>query len=124
VRPEAPVLGDIVDAPGEMAGMLRETLTAGEVGRLSELVDKLLVEQEPPDVTRWLRAVEHSECRAGLLLSGDLAATARALRRCPPAAPGLSLKEVTRQLVAFSVSEAYFRLRRAVGFYIEPRGGG
>jgi hypothetical protein len=47
-------------------------------------------------------------------LSGHLGAAARALGAEPPAASPLPAKRRLRELVAFSVSEDHFALRRAL----------
>jgi tetratricopeptide (TPR) repeat protein len=67
------------------------------------------------DLLGWLRAVERGACRAGLLACGDLITAARVLSVDRPAVAGMSAAERLRDLVPFSVSEDYARLRRQLG---------
>jgi tetratricopeptide (TPR) repeat protein len=67
------------------------------------------------DLLSWLRAVERAACRAGLLACGDLTVAARVLSVDRHAVAGLSAADRLRDLVPFSVSEDYARLRRQLG---------
>jgi hypothetical protein len=67
------------------------------------------------DLLGWLRAVERAACRAGLLACGDLTTAARVLSVDRHAVAGMSAAERLRDLVPFSVSEDYSRLRRQLG---------
>lgn len=63
----------------------------------------------------WLRAVDLTGDRAGLLLCGDLPTAARMLPRMPAFAPDLSDARRADELLVFGVSDACFRLRRRLG---------
>lgn len=63
----------------------------------------------------WLRAVDLTSDRAGLLLSGDLPVAARMVARMPAFAPDLSEARRIDELLVFGVSDSFFRLRRNLG---------
>jgi tetratricopeptide (TPR) repeat protein len=67
------------------------------------------------DLNGWLRAVEIASCRAGLVVCGDITAAARMLAVDGRVVGKLSAADRIRDLIPFSVSESYGRLRRAIG---------
>lgn len=69
----------------------------------------------PAFLDRWRQGVELTAARAGFLAANDLGAAARALAAESQQA-AVSVKARLKDLVAFSVSEAYFKARRALGF--------
>ncbi|MBK8168920.1 MAG: tetratricopeptide repeat protein [Sandaracinaceae bacterium] len=71
------------------------------------------------DIKKWVQAVEITGCRAGFLMCNDLEIAARMIQSEPPTGVGdLQPKEKVKELVLFSVSEQYFRLREALGIQI------
>ncbi len=67
-----------------------------------------------PDLTRWRIAVDAAAQRAGLLISGELAATARMLSS-ESSIGGPRPSQRVQDLVAYSVSPGYFAARRHLG---------
>jgi hypothetical protein len=66
-----------------------------------------------------MQAVELTACRAGLLVCSDLETAQRMVASLPSAGPqDLPPKDKLKELVLFSVSEQYFRLREALGIQI------
>lgn len=71
------------------------------------------------DLKVWMRSVELSASRAGFLMCNDLGTAARMLQSLPPVGTvELTTKERLEDLIQFSVSENYFRLREALGIAI------
>jgi tetratricopeptide (TPR) repeat protein len=71
------------------------------------------------DVKKWLQCVELTACRAGFLICNDLETAGRMIAALGPAGPvDLPPKEKIKELVLFSVSEEYFRLREALGIQL------
>ncbi len=67
------------------------------------------------NLKKWFQAVEMTACRAGFLLSGDLD-VAKKMLALDPGVPGdPAPNEKLRDVVLFSISEPYFRLREALG---------
>lgn len=72
------------------------------------------------DVKRWMQTVEITGCRAGLLMCNDLGIASRMIQSEPPMGTvDLPAKEKVKELVLFSISERYFRLREAMGIQIQ-----
>jgi tetratricopeptide (TPR) repeat protein len=73
----------------------------------------------PIDLTKWRNAVDAAAQRAGLLVAGELAATCRMLASDQSiAAGGLRPNQRVQDLVAFSVSPNYFKIRQHLGVAI------
>lgn len=71
------------------------------------------------DVKRWLQAVELTSCRSGFLVCNDLETAAKMVTQLGAQGPvNLPPKEKVKELVLFSVSEEYFRLREHLGIRI------
>jgi hypothetical protein len=67
------------------------------------------------NIKKWFQAVELTAARAGFLLSGDLD-VAKKMLALEPGLPGdLSPNDKLKDVVLFSISEPYFRLREALG---------
>jgi hypothetical protein len=68
------------------------------------------------DIKRFIQTVELTACRAGFLVANDLESSVAMLGQLESAGPDdLSPNEKARELVLFSVSQEYFRLREAIG---------
>jgi tetratricopeptide (TPR) repeat protein len=69
-------------------------------------------------IREWSKSVERAAGRAGLLCSGDLERAARLTERFP--LPGLvSSREQVEDLLAFSISDEYARLRVKLGVAVQ-----
>ncbi len=107
--------GEVGPAVKATAGELTKYLQPLQRDSLRLVVQKFLADGARADLRRWMQATELTACRAGLLLSGDLAAAKRIVSS-EPASPGdLSPQDKMSELVAFSVSEPYFELRASLG---------
>jgi golgin subfamily B member 1 len=68
------------------------------------------------DIKRWTQTVELTACRAGFLVANDLETSVQMVGQMEAAGPDdLSPNEKAKELVLFSVSPEYFRLREAIG---------
>ncbi len=90
----------------QLAAEIGKRLSRETATQLHALVARL---GDAPDLARWRSAVDAAAQRAGLLVSGELAATARML-----ATEGGPRQRV-QDLVTFSVSPAYFAARAHLG---------
>jgi len=99
---------------------IRAHAKEAELGLLPRLGPHLARAKHPLDLAGWLRAVEITAARAGFLLCGDLAAAAR-IGAAEPSIQrvGLSAERLVRELLLFSVSEEYFRLRAHLGIDVK-----
>jgi hypothetical protein len=83
--------------------------------QLRNLVSAFINSGRNPDLSAWLRGVDHTANRVGLLLSGDVQVAADWTKNDMLAIGKEQPAERVRQLLKFSVSEDYFTLRRELG---------
>jgi tetratricopeptide (TPR) repeat protein len=82
---------------------------------LAAAVEKLDGRSGPVDLAAWIRSVELTATRAGLLLCGDLRTAVARMRAENRAIGDLDLERKRGDLLAFCVSERLPRLRAALG---------
>src|SRR5699024_126761 len=86
--------------------------------RIREAVQAILSSGQNPSLSRWLRAVDHTSSRVGLLLCGDLITACRIIKDESHPIAKASAQDKTRELIIFSVSEEYFEMRGDLGLDI------
>ncbi|MDD5306402.1 MAG: tetratricopeptide repeat protein [Deltaproteobacteria bacterium] len=109
------------DKSGVLAGyvdVLRSNLTPMEVENLSKVVARFIKSGEIVDIKKWVNAVELTGCRAGFLLANDLEVAARMIQAETGTVDEIPPKEKIKELVLFSISEEYFKLRETLGISI------
>lgn len=97
---------------------LRNAMTPVELEGLRKVVNKFLKSGEQADLKKWIRSLELTACRAGFLLANDLETAARMIQSDPASLDDMSQTDKIKELVLFSVSPAYFRLRETLGIVI------
>jgi tetratricopeptide (TPR) repeat protein len=95
------------------APAIKASLTRPVAETLLQLVERL---PERLDLAKWRASVDAAAHRAGFLVAGELAASAKMLALAGPR-PAQRIGE----LVAFSVSPAYLSLREHLGVAIKPK---
>jgi tetratricopeptide (TPR) repeat protein len=107
----------------EWAKQIRAQMQPADLELLKSITKRFVDAGARTDIKRWMQSVELSACRAGFMLCNDLEIAARMLQAEPPlGAVDLTPKEKIQELVLFSVSESYFRLREALGIQIQVAG--
>lgn len=91
---------------------LQKRVTRPAVEALRALVDRL---PERPDLARWRAAADTAAQRAGLLVSGELAASARMMSTETALLGASRPAQRVADLVGYSVSPAYFAVRQHLG---------
>jgi golgin subfamily B member 1 len=105
----------------ERTAMLRDFLPPQSIATLGAVVDRLQQSATPLDVREWMRGVDHTASRAGLLLCDDLA-TAAGYALAEPSLADNDPQAKVRDLIGWSVSYGHAELRRVLGLAIaEPR---
>jgi hypothetical protein len=82
------------------------------------VVLKFLEDGAKADLPRWMRTVDATAARAGLLLCADLEIAKKLISVESPLPGALSAPERLRELLLFSVSDQYLALRKALGIAI------
>lgn len=103
-----PEVAAVRDALGPRLDAVRRLALRSAVQALGERGGQL-------DILRFLRSLERTACRAGLLACGDVNVAAHQIAIDGRTIGGLTAADRVRDLVAFSVSEPYARLRAGLG---------
>ena len=91
----------------------------GDMELLNKIGKRFVDAGARTDIKQWMRTVELSGCRAGFLMCNDLEIASRMIQSEPPmGADDMTPKEKIKELVLFSVSESYFKLREALGIQV------
>lgn len=83
--------------------------------QLREAVKDLIEKGQNPNVSRWLRAVDHTASRVGMLMSGDPVTAVRMIDDETNTIGKADATEKKQELVKFAISEEYFELRQRLG---------
>jgi tetratricopeptide (TPR) repeat protein len=94
---------------------LRAKLDPARRAELERAVEALQARDGRLDLKPWMRAIEMASCRAGLLVCGDITAAARMLAVDGRVVGGLSAADRIRDLIPFSVTARFARVREAIG---------
>jgi tetratricopeptide (TPR) repeat protein len=97
---------------------LKRHLSADAQSRLSEVARGFPLEEAGPIMRSWLRAVELSAGRAGLVCTGNLDLCSKLIERFPLEAR-VPRPEQVRDLMAYSVSDEYALLRARIGVLVQ-----
>jgi golgin subfamily B member 1 len=90
--------------------------------RLRAIVARLDARGGKLDLLAWIRGVELTAQRAGLLLAGDLRTAMRILKDEPRAIGELGPEAKRGDLLAYAAAEAYAELRERMGIAIRTKG--
>jgi hypothetical protein len=104
----------------EWSKQMRSQMQPQDIELLNSITKRFVDAGARTDIKRWMQCAELTACRAGFLLCNDLEIASRMIQAEPPmGVVDLTPKEKVQELVLFSVSESYFRLREALGIQIQ-----
>jgi tetratricopeptide (TPR) repeat protein len=103
---------------GQLKAHLARTMPAPALARLAEVSRGLGADGEAIDIERWIAAADLSAARLALALTGELAAAFRVISSEPIPRSTIPAHRRMADLVAFSVSDDYFAVRRQLGLAI------
>jgi tetratricopeptide (TPR) repeat protein len=107
-------------AVDQTAASLAGYLQPADREALKSAVKRFMDAGARTDIKQWIRSVELTSCRAGLLICNDLEVATRMLKSEPPEEIAeLTVEDKIRDMVLFSISENYFRLRQSLGIQIK-----
>jgi len=116
VDPTVHISGDTAEID-RMAELFKQELAPNAFEFLTQRVDDLKAASTEEQMDRWLTGVDYSTARGALVVTDDLATTAKLLTS-EPSERGVGPKERLRELLRFAVSEPYFELRKKLGVNI------
>ncbi|MBN9164856.1 MAG: hypothetical protein BGO98_07990 [Myxococcales bacterium 68-20] len=108
------------DGESRVAEGLGKQLTDEQKTKLEEIVARLDERGGRLDLFAWIRGVELTAARVGLLLAGDLRTASRLMHEEARAIGELSLEAKRGDLLSFCASERYGLLRERMGIAIHP----
>lgn len=115
VAPEQPVPPELANQIKATSEALARYVQPIHVEGLKLAVKKFVADGAKANIKRWAQAAELTCTRAGFLVSGDLD-VAKKIIAAEPQLPGdLTPQEKLRELLVFSVSDRYFKLRAQLG---------
>jgi tetratricopeptide (TPR) repeat protein len=117
--PETQLSGDNTGALEQYVDVLDPQLEPVEREHLVKVVERFVNRTEIVDIKKWIQCVEYTGCRAGFLLCNDLEVAVRMIRLESATEGDLTPKEKIKDLVLFSVSDEYFRLREYLGITVK-----
>ena len=118
--PEVPVPVAMSEAIARIRKQLVRHASPQEREWLASAVAALEARGGRVDLGAWVRSVELTACRAGLLLCGDLTVAARRLRSETRPIADLSAEDRRRDLLAFCASSELASLREKLGVTARP----
>jgi len=111
--------------PQDMAAQIRATaqelakhIQPVQLEGLRLVVKRFIEEGAKANIKRWNQAVELTACRAGLIVSGDLEVAKKILSAEQQLPGDLSPADKMKELLLYSVSEEYSRVRQALGIAV------
>jgi tetratricopeptide (TPR) repeat protein len=111
--------GDHAGDIDRLAGDLRRVVPRPVADQLAAVGRKLVSERgDAIDMPAWMGAADLTTARVGFALTADLASAARVISTEPPAGSPVSPKDRLRDLLAYSVSEDYFAVRKVLGLEV------
>lgn len=95
---------------------LRKLVPKPDTDKLALIGRKLLqAKGDVIDIQAWLAATDLTASRAGFVLAGDLGSAVRVISTEPAGGSPLPPKQRVKDLLAYSVSEDYFAVRKFLG---------
>jgi tetratricopeptide (TPR) repeat protein len=116
--PQFPVAGDMQGSVQEALESMRADFAGADKERLASAVSKLLQAGGALDLKKWVSAIDLTGDRVGLLLGHDLQMATEIIRGSDDSS-SVAVKERMKDIVLFSVSDEYFRLRTKLGITVD-----
>lgn len=117
--PQFPVSPELEGAVSEAMQALEAGVTGQARDHLTRVVAKLLTSGAALDLKRWVRGVDLTADRVGFLLSHDLETATQIIKASDESTSSVGTDERLKELVLFSVSSEYFRLRQQLGIAVD-----
>jgi golgin subfamily B member 1 len=114
-KPDTRLSGDVGEVL-RLAEALKAALPPARFDALAERANELRALAGEGKTEEWMRGLELTTTRAGLVLCDDLETAARLIAVEPS---GIDARERVRELMVFAVSESYFKLRELLGLKLK-----
>ncbi len=113
--------GDSEGVPetAQMAGHLKKTVPTAVLEQVAAVARKMGDRKSNGAVAHWRSATDLTANRVGLILCNDFETAARHIATEAPGISTIGAKDRLRDLLAYSVSDQYFQVRRHLGLAIQ-----
>jgi len=102
------------------AKQLAKHMDQSHLDVLKQVVRKFVDAGGQGDIKRWMQATEITALRAGLLLCDDVETAVRMTQQiASESTADLAPRDKVKEIVIYSISESYFRLREQLGIQIK-----
>jgi golgin subfamily B member 1 len=102
------------------AKQLAKHMDQAHLDVLKQVVRKFVDAGGQADIKRWMQATEVTALRAGLLLCDDVDTAVRMTQQiASESTADLAPRDKVKEIVIYSISESYFRLREQLGIQIK-----
>jgi tetratricopeptide (TPR) repeat protein len=108
----------VSDEAKKLASTLRQQVPTPLLEQVGELSSKLSGRVGNGLISQWRTATDLTANRVGFIVSNDLETAAKAIATEGTGLSSLSVKDRLRDLLAYSVSESYFGVRRHLGLHV------
>ena len=102
----------------KLAGQLKSQVPGPLLEQVGELSSKLSGRLGNGLISSWRTATDLTANRVGFIVANDLETAAKAIATEGAAMSNMSVKDRLRDLLAYSVSEQYFTVRRHLGLHV------
>lgn len=107
--------GDVANEARRYAEMYKKYLQPAVLEQLGTIGGKLVAKGEV-DMRKWVQGATYTVTRAGFILCDSLDVAAKIITQEGDAGQAVPYKERIRDLIAYSVSDPYLRVRKELGF--------
>jgi tetratricopeptide (TPR) repeat protein len=116
--------GDAAGDPdtAQLATHIKKTVPSAVLDQVSVVAHKMGERRGNGVVAGWRSATDLTANRVGLILCNDFEIAARLIATEAPGQSTISAKDRLRDLLAYSVSEQYFQVRRHLGLVVSQEG--
>jgi tetratricopeptide (TPR) repeat protein len=102
------------------AKQLAKSMDQARLDVLKQVVRKFVDAGGQADIKRWMQGTEVTALRAGLLLCDDVETAVRMTQQiASESTADLAPRDKVKEIVIYSISESYFRLREQLGIQIK-----
>ena len=115
VAPRFPAPGNMEAHVNECLAAIQQQLVGPQRDALRSMTQKLLEAAPELDMKAWMAGVDLTADRIGFVLSNDLKIANAVIEASPEDSSSVSRKDRLSELLAYSISEEYFELRKRIG---------
>jgi tetratricopeptide (TPR) repeat protein len=115
VRHDFPIPADMRALVAQYLPEMQKRIQPQMLEQLGIVVNRFLQAAPEINLTSWGNAVDATAHRVGFVISGDLEVAARMVSIEPVVVGGPQVKDKVKELVVYSISEDYFKVRNHLG---------